>query len=134
VDARTLLGYEVYEEEEDLSPPNGEEEEYKVLSSFLKRVCLEQGKDVYPLENYHPSVPALRFFRSPGLPPSLEHLTVTKCHNLILNCMVELLLAPREKLLKLKTLKVSSVKSLCTETSSPTLFEIPVILLMMECH
>jgi hypothetical protein len=136
VDARTLLGYDVYENEEELSPPfsEEEEEENKVLSSFLKGGRFEEGKNVYPLEQYHPSEPALIFFRSPGLPPSLEHLAMTKCHNLILNCMIELLLAAREKPLKLKTVKASTVKSFCTETSSPTLSEISIILLMMKCH
>jgi hypothetical protein len=111
------LGYDVYEIETESR--SGFEEENRVLLSFLN------GERLQEAEGYHPSEVAVRFFESPGLPPSLEHLTITDCHNLILYSLVELLRAAKKTPLKLKTIKVSTVKSLYTETS-PASSEISV--------
>jgi hypothetical protein len=101
MDARTLLGYDVYQNEVIWSPPLAVEN--KELLSFLN------GESLRKIKGYFASEPAMRFFRSPGLPPSLEYLTIKNCHNLILASMIDLLVAAREKPLKLKTVKVSAL-------------------------
>jgi hypothetical protein len=101
MDARTLLGYDVYQNEVMWSAPVAEEN--KDLSSFLN------GESLRKIKGYFASEPAMRVFRLPGLPPSLKHLTIKYCHNLILASMIDLLVAAREKPLKLKTVKVCSV-------------------------
>ena len=124
MDARTLLGYDVYQNEVMWSAPVAEEN--KDLSSFLN------GESLRKIKGYFASEPAMRFFRSPGLPPSLKHLTIKNCHNLILASMIDLLVAAREKPLKLKTVKVSALSY--KESLPGTSPLLPRFLLVMQFH